>query len=225
MASHPMNGRRTGLRLLALGALGVLAPATALTQLVTSTPRLSPAQSRAFRAWMVRIVLDQVVRGPSPRWHHRDCAGLVRFAVNEALTVHDARWMRANGFRTDQYLPPELELTPEQAALRNRWVRSDGTVGHFVTALALVQGNSRPIGRDINQALPGDLLFYDQGDDQHLMVWLGSSIAYHTGTVTPTDNGLRRVDIRELMHWSDTRWNPTAYNPNFAGVYRLSFLS
>jgi uncharacterized protein YfaT (DUF1175 family) len=187
--------------------------------------RLSQAQSRAFQAWMLRIISAQVEQGPSPRWQHRDCAGLVRFAVNEALAVHDAKWMRANGIASDRRLPPELDLTPQQAALRNRWVQGEGKVGAFVTALALVQHNSRFVAREISQALPGDLLFYDQGDEQHLMVWMGAHIAYHTGTVTPTDNGLRTVDIQQLTTWKDTRWQPAVNNPNFAGVFRLSFLS
>lgn len=221
-----MRARRHLAQLLAgLAGACLLAPASALTRAPQSQPRLSPAQSRAFRAWMVRIVREQVRRGPSPRWQHRDCAGLVRFAVTEALTPHDARWMRANGIATNRQLPPELELTSEQKGLRNHWRQTGGTVGHFVTALALVQHNSRPVGRDLNQALPGDLLFYDHGDAQHLMVWMGAQIAYHTGTVTPADNGLRNVGIRQLMNWKDTRWHPSADNPNFAGVYRLSFLS
>jgi uncharacterized protein YfaT (DUF1175 family) len=33
------------------------------------------------------------------------------------------------------------------------------------------------------------------------------------------------VSLRELLHWQDTRWHPVADNPNFAGVYRLNFLS
>ena len=219
--------RRDALRLLGCGAgLGLVAlPAAALTGMPSDGARLSPAQSRAFQAWMLRVVREQVERGPTPRWQHRDCAGLVRFAVTEALTPHDARWMRANGIRTDASLPPELGLRPDQAALRNRWVQTGGATGHFVTALALVQHNSRPVGRDVNAAQPGDLLFYDQGNDQHLMIWMGGSIAYHTGTVVPNDNGLRTVGIRQLMHWKDTRWQPTAENPNFAGVYRLLFLS
>ena len=221
-----MSARRDALRLLVLGAAaGLGVPAAALTQSVSPQARLSPAQTRAFRAWMVRIVEEQLVRGPSPRWHHRDCAGLVRFAVNEALSVHDAGWMRANGIRSDARLPPELDLTPAQAALRNRWVQDEGAVGHFVTAMALVQNNTRFIARDVNQGQPGDLLFYDQGDDQHLMVLMGASLAYHTGTVTPTDNGLRQVAIPNIMHWRDTRWQPTASNPNFNGVHRLSVLS
>lgn len=218
--------RRYLLRLFALAATSALAaPAIALREVARAQAQLTPAQSRAFQAWMVRIVREQVERGPTPRWQHRDCAGLVRFAVTEALTPHDARWLRANGIRTDASLPPELGLDAGQALLRNRWVQTGGALGHFVTALALVQNNSRFIGCDVNNAQPGDLLFYDQGDDQHLMVWMGSSIAYHTGTVAPKDNGLRAVGIRQLMNWKDTRWQPTADNPNFAGVYRLAFLA
>ncbi|WP_229209907.1 DUF1175 domain-containing protein [Duganella sp. Root1480D1] len=218
--------RRSTLRLLAGCAAAVAAPRLlALTSANDAQVRLSQVQSRAFQAWMLRIISAQVEQGPSPRWHHRDCAGLVRFAVNEALSVHDAKWMRANGIASDRRLPPELDLTPQQAALRNRWVQGEGKVGPFVTALALVQHNSRFVAREISQALPGDLLFYDQGDEQHLMVWMGAHIAYHTGTVTETDNGLRTVDIQQLTTWKDTRWQPAVNNPNFAGVFRLSFLS
>ena len=187
--------------------------------------RLTRAQSRAFRAWMLRIVSVQLEQGPSPRWQHRDCAGLVRFAVNEALAVHDARWLRANGIGTDRRLPPELELDAAQAAMRNRWVQGDGMVGAYVSALALVQHNSRFVAREVNQAEAGDLLFFDQGDAQHLMVWMGARIAYHTGTVAPNDNGLRTVGVQQLNNWKDTRWQPAVDNPNFAGVFRLTFLT
>lgn len=218
--------RRALLRRAACVIAAAMAPhAHALKAAPQQQVRLSQSQSRAFQAWMLRIISAQLEQGPTPRWQHRDCAGLVRFAVNEALVAHDAKWLRANGIATDRRLPPELDLTSEQAALRNRWVQTGGQVGHFVTALALVQHNSRFIAREVSQALPGDLLFFDQGDEQHLMVWMGARIAYHTGTVTPEDNGLRAVDIKQLMTWKDTRWQPVASNPNFAGIFRLSFLS
>ena len=216
-------------RLLVLLAACTALPARALTAAPDAAPdaaaRLNKAQSRAFQAWMLRIVSAQLERGPSPRWQHRDCAGLVRFAVNEALSAHDARWLRANGIASDRQLPPELELDKAQEALRNRWVQTGGTVGNYVSAIALVQHNSRFIARDLNQAQAGDLLFFDQGDEQHLMVWMGSRIAYHTGTVKPDDNGLRSVDVSQLKTWKDTRWQPAVDNPNFAGVFRLAFLS
>jgi uncharacterized protein YfaT (DUF1175 family) len=221
-----MNARRSWLRWLgACAAIAAAPPALALTGNPAGQVRLSQAQSRAFQAWMLRIISVQMEQGPSPRWHQRDCAGLVRFAVNEAFATHDARWLRANGIASDRRLPPELGLDPGQAALRNRWNQAGGGVGNYVNALALVEHNSRLIGKELGQALPGDLLFFDQGDEQHLMVAMGTRIGYHTGTVTAQDNGLRTVDIQQLMNWKDTRWQPTPGNPNFAGVYRLAFLS
>ncbi|SDE04891.1 DUF1175 domain-containing protein [Paraburkholderia lycopersici] len=213
-------------------ALGVAlaGPARALmpAQPQPDPDALTPGQSTFFRAWFVRIVDQQVQRGPTPRWTQRDCAGLVRFAATEALREHDARWLKANGMNdaaNASRLPPELQLTPWQRMLANRWTRIDGSVGAYVSAIALVQRNSRFVSRDVNQALPGDLLFFDQGDDQHLMIWLDRYIAYHTGTVTLSDSGLRAVAVPDLMQWKDSRWQPVDGNPNFAGVFRLAFLT
>jgi uncharacterized protein YfaT (DUF1175 family) len=179
-------------------------------------------QARAFRAWMVRIVDTQIARGPTPRWQGRDCAGLVRFAVAEALRPHDLAWRRANGI--GGRVPPELGLDPVQQALRHNWRLADGGRAAYVGALELVQENATFVAKDLNLAQPGDLLFFDQGDDQHLMVWTGWYVAYHTGASDRRDNGLRAVSVRDLMAWRDTRWQPAAENPNFLGVYRLRFL-
>lgn len=207
-------------------------PAHALSGWADAAPpdpdALTPEQSSVFRAWFVRLVNEQLRQGPTPRWTHRDCAGLVRFAAGEALRTHDARWLRANGMRgaeSARQLPPELNLTPAQRTLTQRWARFDGSTGAYVSALGLIQQNSRFVARDVNQALPGDLLFFDQGDDQHLMIWMDRYIAYHTGTVTRTDNGLRAVPVSELMQWKDSRWQPQSGNPNFIGVFRLAFLT
>ncbi len=184
---------------------------------------LTPAQSRTFRAWMVRIISAQFSQ-ITPRWQQRDCAGLVRFAVAESLRAHDVRWQRANGLGPAP-LPPELTLTLAQQSLRHRWKRADGHYAAYASAQEMVQGNTRWCGQDCNQAERGDLLFFDQGDVQHLMVWMGAYIAYHTGSVYPDDNGLRAVTLRDLQRWTDTRWHPVPGNPNFAGVFRLNFLS
>jgi uncharacterized protein len=212
--------------------LGVLVSACAARPATALAPdgdaqlerRLDAQQSRVFRAWMVRIVNEQLRQGPSPRWIHRDCAGLVRFAVGEALRPHDAAWLRASGVSA-QALPPELALDPADRRHLREWSQPDGTRAAFARAHGLVRHNSRPIGRDLNQAEPGDLLFFDQGDDQHLMVWMGRYVAYHTGSESPSDNGLRAVTLRQLMTWKDTRWRPETGNPNFVGVFRLAFLS
>lgn len=185
---------------------------------------LDAEQSQRFRAWFVRIAQEQLRQGPSPRWHQQDCAGLVRFAANEALKVHDGKWLRSNGL-SNRYLPPELALSEEQRQLAQRWQQGGGELGPYVNAIKLIQHNSTFMGRDLNQARPGDLIFFDQGDDQHLMIWMGRAIVYHTGSTTPTDNGMREVGVQQLMTWKDTRWIPDAANPNFIGIYRLHFLT
>ncbi|MFZ6743976.1 DUF1175 family protein [Undibacterium sp. JH2W] len=190
----------------------------------TAAQTLTPAQSRSCRAWMTRIIAAQLTAGPTPRWQQRDCVGLVRFAVAESLREHDEKWKRANGM-LGTALPPEIDLDQSTQSVRHQWRLADGTVSAYVSAIEMVQENARFRGKDCNLASPGDLLFYDQGDAQHLMVWMNSYIAYHTGTVTPSDNGLRAVKLRDLQAWRDTRWHPTQENPNFAGVYRLNFLS
>jgi uncharacterized protein YfaT (DUF1175 family) len=172
---------------------------------------------------MVRIVDAQIASGPTPRWYHRDCAGLVRFAVSEALRPHDVAWRRASGL--DGPLPPEVGLTKEQEVLRSGWQLAQGGRGAFVDALELVQENATFVSRDLNEAQAGDLLFFDQGESQHLMVWTGRYIAYHTGSSHDRDDGLRAVSVKDLMSWRDTRWQPVDSNPNFLGVYRLRFLS
>ncbi|MDR2625546.1 MAG: DUF1175 family protein [Zoogloeaceae bacterium] len=214
--------------------LGVLAlflasPALALTPKAPgreekSAIRLSAAQRRAVRAWIVRIAEAQLARGPSPRWAQRDCAGLVRFAVAEALAEHDARWQRSMGM--SGRLPPDLVTDAERARLRHRWRRADGSEGAYVGALALVQENSVLVGRDLRLAQPADLLFFDQGDEQHLMLWTGRRVVYHNGSMpTPEDDGLRFASIGALLNWPDTRWRPEAANPNFAGIFSLDFLA
>lgn len=189
-----------------------------------SSPTLDPTQSQVFRAWFVRIVQEQLRQGPSPRWHQQDCAGLVRFAANEALKPHDAGWLHSMGM-SNAWLPPEIALDDDERQLAQRWRQGGGAVGPYVTALKLIQHNSELVGRDLHQARPGDLLFFDQGDDQHLMIWMGRFIAYHTGTQRAHDNGLRSVTLPQLMQWKDTRWIPDETNPNFVGVYRLRFLA
>lgn len=222
------------------GASGEAQPDTAISSKTESNTLLplNGEQTRLFRAWFVRMVEEQLRQGPSPRWHQQDCAGLVRFAANESLKVHDAGWLRSNGL-SNQYLPPELDINDSQRRWAQQWQQGGNNVGPYVTAIKLIQHNTVAVGRDLHAAKPGDLLFYDQGDDQHLMIWMGRSIAYHTGAASNTgsanhsgiansgsnDNGMRSMSVQQLMNWKDTRWIPDASNPNFIGIFRLRFLA
>ncbi len=218
----------TALMLLAgksINALALMPQASGLGQpSLAGRSKLSSSQAQAFRSWFQLIVKQQLNRGPTPRWVQRDCAGLVRFACAEALRTHDQTWRKANGF-LGKKLPPELNLTPAQLEeLRHAWVRADGSQGAFVSALELVQNNTHAVGKELAHAEVADLLLFDQGQAQHLMIWLGQYVAYHTGSVTPEDNGLRAYPLAKLMAWDDTRWQPHADNPNFLGIFRLFFL-
>ena len=219
--------------LAALGAAGLLARAHALPVGIkpgagekSTIPaiRLGAAQSRNLRAWIARIAEEQIRLGPTPRWTHRDCAGFVRFAVAEALAVHDVRWRQAMGL--GGRLPPDLVPEEARLALRHRWKRPDGSEGAYVSAIGLIQENSVWVSRDARQAQQADLLFFDQGAEQHLMLWTGRGVIYHNGSPpVPGDNGLRTATLAALLQWNDTRWRPEPGNPNFIGVFSLAFLS
>jgi len=185
-------------------------------------------QQRTFRAWMVTIVEDQISHGANPRWQHRDCAGLVRFAVGEALATHDDHWRKSNGF-LGRPLPAEVELSAVDRKDFKLWRQSEGPRSNFARALPLIQQNTIFLGKTPDHPEPGDLLFFDQGDEQHIMIWTGQRIVYHNGHrlkkgEATTDNGLRAVSLGELFNWSDSRWQPRATNPNFVGYFRLAFL-
>ncbi|MCX6116114.1 MAG: DUF1175 family protein [Proteobacteria bacterium] len=197
-------------------------------RLFANTAALSYDQSLLFRNWFTRIVKEQMVRGPDPRWTHLDCAGLVRFATYEALRPHTNEWFRVTGFNRHDF-PQDFSDTFNDVQRRsvNRWnlVGAEKQEGHYVSALGLIQGSTSFVSKNVNLGRTGDLLFFDQGDSQHIMIHMGSYVAYHTGTVTKQDNGLRVVAMAKLMNWKDTRWRPQEDNPNFIGIYRFSFLA
>ncbi len=71
-----------------------------------------------FRAWFVRIAQEQL-RQQAHAGISRIVRGLVRFSANEALKIHDSKWLKSNGIAS-QYLPPEMTLTPEQRQLAQK---------------------------------------------------------------------------------------------------------
>jgi hypothetical protein len=200
-----------------------------LISLNAGATRLPVNQVKIFREWMSVIAEDQITKGINPRWQNPDCAGLVRFAVNEALAKHDEKWRQANGF-IGRALPAELELSEAEKDSFRQWRTQDGERSHFVRAVILVQQNSQFIGKTVEHLEPGDFAFFDQGDDQHLILWTGRRFIYHNGShpkerKDKTDNGLRTASLKDFLVWKDARWRMQETNPNFIGFYRLSFLS
>jgi uncharacterized protein YfaT (DUF1175 family) len=199
-------------------------------------PRLADASDRAaFRAWFT-FLADLQFERPAPEVD--DCAALVRFAVREALRPHTADWVRRLA----------LPLAPEFGDVRGGprpgprgWplflVRRDpATFAEFADARTLVTLNTRPVGRDVRRAQPGDLLYFQQpGQRQpdHLMVVIGHSryeaegrdwIVYHTGPDPHGPGEVRKVRLADLERHPAPRWRPAAGNDRFVGVFRLALL-
>ena len=202
-----------------------------------------------FRRWFTWIAEMQFYN-LSDQWNaeQRDCAGLVRFAFREALRSHDRVWFQRMG---ETYDPVAPDLTSNiTTSLDGKFFRTaagtytstdivDGRFSEFADAQTLKLFNVDFVGRDRDQARPGDLLFFHQPWVQkypfHVMIFLGEPrvasegthdwVVYHTGT-SPGDAGtVKKVRLATLDQHPDKRWRPLSTNPNFLGFFRLKILS
>ncbi|HEX2864710.1 MAG TPA: DUF1175 family protein, partial [Deinococcales bacterium] len=194
----------------------------------------SGADSRALADWFAAVAEAQYYR-LSPRWAagDRDCAGLLRFSLVEALKPKDPAWYAQFG-----YLPPRA--TPEPAALAyplpvlsrsvfrvapGAYRPDDVEAGRFVGRTGvkyLLLYSARLVGRDPSQARRGDLLFFLRPDvgAYHSMVYLGNGrVVYHTGT-GPGGGEVRLVTLATLNRHPLAAFHPVPGNPDFLGVYR-----
>ena len=201
-----------------------------------------------FRRWFTWVAEMQFYN-LSDEWNaeQRDCAGLVRFAFREALRPHDRLWFQRMG---ENYDPVAPDLNQKIAASLNgklfrtapgTFAPADFTDGHlseFADAQTLKALNVDFVGREREQAKPGDLLFFHQPWVQkysfHVMIFLGEPrvasegthdwVVYHTGA-SPNDAGtVKKVRLAVLDQHPDKRWRPVPTNPNFLGFFRLKIL-
>jgi uncharacterized protein YfaT (DUF1175 family) len=105
--------------------------------------------------------------------------------------------------------------------------------GAFLRRLACV-----PLGRDLQVARPGDVIFFARGgarsQPDHAMAFVRPDmdgtpmLLYHTG---PEGSGehqqgghqpgeIRRVRLDDLLHHPDSDFRPLPENPAFLGLYR-----
>jgi uncharacterized protein YfaT (DUF1175 family) len=203
-----------------------------------------------FRRWFTAIAETQFYQ-LSDQWNaeQRDCAGLVRFAMREALRRHDRIWFQKMGPGYETVAPDVAGFDLSQNPLGEKIFRTDfgafhesdlrnGRFSEFADGRTLKNFNSVFVSRDRREAQPGDLLFFYQPWVQkfpyHVMVMLGSPhiapnggqdwVVYHTGS-SPTDQGtVKKVQLSVLDHHPDPRWRPVESNKNFLGFYRLKIL-
>lgn len=203
-----------------------------------------------FRRWFTWIAEMQFYK-LSDEWNtgQRDCAGLVRFAWRESLRKHDRAWYQRMGENYDP-LAGDVSIDLASEPLREKLFRTmpgnystrdveDGKFSEFADAQTLKMFNTTFVGRDRQQAQPGDLLFFHQPWVQkfpyHVMLFLGEPrfasegardwVVYHTGA-SPQDAGeVKKVRLDVLDQHPNKRWRPLPSNPNFLGFYRLKILN
>jgi uncharacterized protein YfaT (DUF1175 family) len=204
----------------------------------------------SFRRWFTAIAEIQFYQ-LSDQWNdeQRDCAGLVRFAMREALRRHDRVWFQKMGKGYETVAPDVAGFDLDRNPLGEKIFRADfgsfhesdlrnGRFSEFADGRTLKNFNSVYVSRDRREAQPGDLLFFYQPWVQkfpyHVMVLLGSPriapngaqdwVVYHTGS-SPTDEGtVKKVELSVLDRHPDPRWRPVESNRNFIGFYRLKIL-
>ncbi len=204
---------------------------------------------RAFRSWFVRISESQYLKA-SLAWNdrERDCSGLIRFAYREALKRHDDTWQKRSGVVLDKNLGdvarfayPSIPVLGERlfrvraprvlAAGQEAYRGEPADFAPFASAEILMKWNTRLVSRDLADALPGDLLFFQderrQSGDFHSMIVTGPGeppvstiVIYHTGAAA----GLKRVPVTYLLELPDRRFQPLPENPFFLGIFRFLIL-
>jgi uncharacterized protein YfaT (DUF1175 family) len=203
-----------------------------------------------FREWFTTIAETQFYKA-SDEWNieQRDCAGLVRFAMREALRRHDRVWFSRMGAEYSAVASDVKTFTLEKSPVGEKLFRTtdgsfnlddlaDGKLSEFADARTLKSYNATFIGRDRAQAKGGDLLFFNQQFAQkfpyHVMIFLGKSrlvaddsgdwVVYHTGD-SPNEHGqVKKVRLSVLDQHPDKKWRPLKNNENFLGFYRLKIL-
>src|ERR1041385_5668494 len=204
----------------------------------------------AFRRWFTFIAENQFYR-LNDQWNEdqRDCAGLARFAIREALRRHDRPWFQKMGPGYETVASDVGEFDLDRNPLGEKIFRTDfgsfsesdlrnGRFSEFADGRSLKNFNSFFVTRDRREAQPGDLLFFYQPWVQkfpyHVMIFLGPArlaangandwVVYHTGS-SPNDKGtVKKVELSVLDHHPDPRWRPVESNKNFLGFYRLKIL-
>ena len=204
----------------------------------------------SFRRWFTAIAETQFYE-LSDQWNaeQRDCAGLARFAIREALRHHDRIWFQKMGPMYQTVAPDVKSFDLDHNPFGEKIFRTDfgsfsesdirnGRFSEFADARTLKNFNVVFVSRDRREAQPGDLLFFYQPWVQkfpyHVMILLGQAqianngaqdwVVYHTGS-SPTDKGtVKKVELSVLDRHPDPRWRPVERNKNFIGFYRLKIL-
>jgi uncharacterized protein YfaT (DUF1175 family) len=192
----------------------------------------------SFRRWFTAIAETQFYQ-PNNQWNaeQRDCAGLVRFAMREALRHHDRIWLQKMGPAYQTVASDVKSFDLDNNPFGEKIFRN-GRFSEFADARTLKNFNVEFVSRDRRDVQPGDLLFYYQPWVQkfpfHVMIFLGPAqiapngaqdwVVYHTGSSSSDHGPVKKVELSVLDRHPIPRWRPVERNKNFLGFYRLKIL-
>jgi hypothetical protein len=191
-----------------------------------------------FRDLFVNIARSQIAQ-ESELWKEKDCSGLVRFAYREALKKHNTAWFQSfqgeleSLFDIQSFNYPRIPLLGTRlfrikpGPFRFDTIETDFSV--FASAQYLLSHNVVFLGRDIQVAERGDLIFfYHPGFfnfPYHVMIYEGKGkVIYHTGTIEDQEGYIQEIFLDDLKKHPDRRWWPVVDNPSFLGFYRFKIL-
>lgn len=192
-----------------------------------------------FIRWFLNIAIYQFLE-PSPKWpeNQRDCAGLIRFAFKEALKKHDESWYRNTGINLELWREKtgvDLKNIPDVQAYNYPNVPKAGAfifiagseLSTYANAYTLLKYNTRFISRNLEDARPGDLLFFQHPNPLtfHSMIYTGDGLIYHTGPESEIDPGkIKLWKVEDYLRLMPVQWLPISENTYFLGVYRFKIL-
>ena len=196
----------------------------------------SESDRKAFLDWFVRIAESQFKKS-NYGWNknERDCSGLIRYAYREALKIHDREWYEKNGIVIDKNLPdvqrfhyPEVPVMGKNIFKKKEAPASDtGSFGVFADAENLMKFNTGFISRNLEDAKPGDILFFHDivnlDSPYHSIIMVKNDLQetillYHTGS----EQGIKRVAVDYLS--GSRKFSPEPWNKNFLGVFRFHII-
>lgn len=196
------------------------------------------ADRDAFRRWFTFLAEAQYFT-PVPQRPREisDCSSLLRYAYREALREHDSAWAVASRLPLILAIPSVTQYQYPHTPTGPRLFRTaENTFAEFANAETLCRFNTFFISRSLQDAEPGDLLFYRHPGEPmpfHSMIVLGHSqiqfnraryVIYDTGPDGASHGEIKRLTYDELLHFPDPQWQPIADNPLFLGVYRWNIL-
>ncbi|WP_305081932.1 DUF1175 family protein [Oceanotoga teriensis] len=195
--------------------------------------KLNQEDSENFNNWFNSIIINIANNNMKLPENYADCAGLIRFAYKESLKKHDSKWLLEKGYKGIIYEDINKYNYPEIPNIGTNIFKSEDNWTNFVSARILIEKNMKYIGKDINKAESGNILYFIHPEDinfpYHVMIYIKNYgedfLIYHTGPVDNDNLGEIRVVKLEEIKLSDPTWMPIKENGYFRGIFKFQILS